>query len=109
MDVIADQIKDITQMSADEAGLATAKFIKENLFYLNCIHSAFAIHRIGWKISIGEKVMLLSKSWMTPIRFICGTLVTADFVTNICHQCRLGSIFSWNFIRFKGKFMNNMI
>ena len=47
MDVLADQIKDITQMSADEAGLATAKFIKENLFYLNCIHSAFAIHRIG--------------------------------------------------------------
>ena len=49
MDVLTDQIKDITQMSADEAGIATAKFIKENLFYLNCIHSAFAIHRKGWK------------------------------------------------------------
>ena len=47
MDVITDQIKDITQMSADEAGMATAKFIKQNLFYLNCIHSAFAIHRKG--------------------------------------------------------------
>ena len=47
MDVLTEQIKHITQMSADEAGLATAKFIKENLFYLNCIHSAFAIHRNG--------------------------------------------------------------
>ena len=47
MDVLTDQIKHITQMSADEAGLATAKFVKENLFYLNCIHSAFAIHRNG--------------------------------------------------------------
>jgi len=46
MDVLTDQIKHITQMSADEAGLATAKFIKENLFYLNCIHSAFAIHSV---------------------------------------------------------------
>ena len=48
MDVLTDQLKDITQMSADEAGIATAKFIKENLFYLNCIHSAFAIHRKGF-------------------------------------------------------------
>ena len=49
MDFLTDQIRDITEMSADEAGLATAKFIKENLFYLNCIHSAFAIHRKGCK------------------------------------------------------------
>ena len=73
MDVLTDQIKHITQMSADEAGLATAKFIKENLFYLNCIHSAFAIHRNGWKFLVvifGEICYGTDKKFFERFRFI---------------------------------------